>query len=155
MTKARDPLTFEDAVTKIAAEIGWDGCAAAVGKTERLVRYWSDPDEDREPSITQALRLDAAYRAKTGGNASPMLTAYAHLLGLDGFCPETGAALISLAATVARETGEAAAAVMEAALPGATDATRASAIREIDEGIEALTTTRAALGAPLLKVVGQ
>lgn len=153
MTKSRDPLTFEDAVTKIAAEIGWDGCAAAVGKTERLVRYWSDPDEDREPSITQALKLDAAYRAKTGSNLAPMLSVYAHKLGLDGFCPETGAALIHLAAKVARETGEAAAAAMEAALPGATQSTRATAIREIDEGIEALTETRAALGAPVLRAV--
>lgn len=155
MTKARAPLTFQDAVTKIAAEIGWDGCAAAVGKTERLVRYWSDPDEDREPSITQALKLDAAYRAKTGSNSAPLLTAYAHLLGVDGFCPESGAALIALAASVARETGEAAAAVMEAALPGATDAKRAACVREVDEAIEALATTRAALGAPVLKVVGQ
>lgn len=152
MTKSRDPLTFEDAVTKIAAEIGWDGCAVAVGKTERLVRYWSDPDEDREPSITQALKLDAAYRAKTGSNLAPMLSAYAHKLGLDGFCPETGAALIHLAAKVARETGEAAAAAMEASLPGASQSIRATAIREIDEGIEALTETRAALGAPVLRV---
>jgi hypothetical protein len=153
MTKARDPLTVEDAVTKIAAAIGWDGAAAAVGKTERMVRYWSDPDEDREPSITQAIKLDAAYRAKTGSNTAPLLTAYAHALGLDGFCPETGAALIALAAAVARETGEAAAAVMEAALPGASPAVRAKAVRELDEAAEVIGRSRAALGAPVLKAV--
>lgn len=52
MTKAREPNTFEDAILRIADRIGWDGAADIVGKGERVVRNWSDPDMDRRHDIS-------------------------------------------------------------------------------------------------------
>jgi len=61
MTKAREPSTFEDAILRIVDRIGWDGAADIVGKGERVIRNWSDPDMDRQPTIDEALALDEAY----------------------------------------------------------------------------------------------
>jgi hypothetical protein len=69
MTKRRDPLTFHRALTVIAGRIGWDKCAMIVGRSERLVRMWSDPDADSEISIIDALRLDKAFLAAGGDHA--------------------------------------------------------------------------------------
>lgn len=79
MTKVRAPLTFPDAVTRIAGLIGWAEVARVTGRAERTVRDWSDPDRRTVPPIDQALDLDAAYRA-AGGEGSPFIDAYAFLL---------------------------------------------------------------------------
>jgi len=148
MTKARDPLTFEDAIVQITKALGWEAAAAVVGKGVRLLGYWSDPDDDREPSLTQALKLDAAYRAKTGGEGAPLLAAYAYRLELEGLHVPNNSALIELASKACKETGEALGALMEASRPGATPKDRESAARETDQAIDALTHARATL-APL------
>ncbi len=66
MTKPRTPGTLPDAIVRIMAGIGTGAAAQAVGKSESLVRYWSDPDDDRYPSAPRALALDAAMKAATG-----------------------------------------------------------------------------------------
>lgn len=66
MTKIRQPDTLADAVHVIAATVGWANTAAAIGKSESLVRQFADPDADPKPNIDQALKLDAAYTARTG-----------------------------------------------------------------------------------------
>lgn len=151
MTKLRDALTFEDAVIKIVALIGWNGAAAAVNKTERLVRYWSDPDDDKAPTIEQALKLDAAYASK-GGEGAPFLSAYAYQLELTGFGSSTSDALVHLVAKAAKETGEAVSALLEASRPGAPRQARDIALRESGEAIDALEEARRAAGAAHLKV---
>ncbi|MEI6419543.1 MAG: hypothetical protein WCO82_10770, partial [Sphingomonadales bacterium] len=76
MTKLRPPLSFDQAVTRVAGLIGWDECAALVGRSARAVRAWSDPDAEASPSIEQALVLDLAYRAM-GGEGAPIFEVYA------------------------------------------------------------------------------
>lgn len=142
MTKRREPLTFHRALTVIAARIGWDKCAMLVGRSERLVRMWSDPDADSEISIIDALRLDAAYLA-AGGDHGPfhrVFTTQLELASRDGACAD----LARAAATAARESGEAISALIEAATTS-DPAKRRAARREAEEAIEALTDGIAAL----------
>jgi hypothetical protein len=82
MTKRRDPLTFHRALTVIAGRIGWDKCAMIVGRSERLVRMWSDPDADSEISIIDALRLDKAFLA-AGGDHAPLHRVYSFQVDLE------------------------------------------------------------------------
>ncbi|MBX9661905.1 hypothetical protein [Novosphingobium sp.] len=142
MTKRREPLTFHRALTVIAARIGWDKCAMLVGRSERLVRMWSDPDADSEISIIDALRLDGAFIA-AGGDHGPfhrVFTTQLELAARDG----TSADLAFAAANAARESGEAISALIEAATCR-DPAKRRAARREAEEAIEALTDGIAAL----------
>ena len=58
MTKVRSPLTFELALTKVAAVIGWPRVAEVCGQAERTVRNWSDVDTSARVNMDAALRLD-------------------------------------------------------------------------------------------------
>ncbi|MDP8995108.1 MAG: hypothetical protein M3N07_09045, partial [Pseudomonadota bacterium] len=82
MTKRRAPLTFERALTSVAALIGWPRCAEIVGKHENTVRNWSDPDTSAGITLEAALSLDVEYR-KAGGDGAPMLQCYATRLEAD------------------------------------------------------------------------
>lgn len=153
MTKARDPLSIADAVTEIADRITWEKAAEAVGKSVRLVAYWSDPDDDRKPSLAQALALDAVYRRETGGDYAPIQAAYAHQLDLLQAPVGNRAELRQLVGEVARETGEAVCALVHASDAGAGPNVIRDAIREVDEATEKLGRARAALVVPALKAV--
>lgn len=152
MTKARAPSTFEDAITRIAARIGWDGAAEAVGKVEKVVRNWSDPDMNRLPSIDEALAMDAAFIA-SGGGEGPLMAVYQLKLERSGTPPSDIVALARATGVVARESGEAVAALVAAAQPGASAADVAKAEREVIEGIESMTSALRKLGAPALRSV--
>jgi len=144
MTKRRDPLTFHRALTVIAARIGWDRCAMLVGRSERLVRMWSDPEADSEISIIDALRLDRAFIA-AGGDHGPFHQVFTVQLDLavrDG----ANADLARAAAKAAKEGGEAISAMIEAATSN-DPARRRTARGEAEEAIEALTDGIAALDA--------
>lgn len=152
MTKAREPLSIADAVTEIAERCGWEKTAGAVGKSVRLVAYWSDPEDDRKPSLAQALALDALYRRETGGDYAPIQAAYAYQLDLLQAPIGDRAALRQLVGEVARETGEAVCALVQASEPGAAPNTIRDAVREVDEAAEVIGKARAAL-VPALRAV--
>ena len=153
MTKARLPLTFPDAVTRIAGRITWAGCADATGKSERAVRAWSDPEMDRCPCIDDCLALDAAYLA-AGGGEPPMLAVYQARLDRAVQAPADSAALSRTTSLVAKEAGEAVAALVLASAPGASPGDRVVAAREAAEAVEVLTEAMHQLGtgAPNLRV---
>lgn len=116
MTKRREPLTFHRALTVIAARIGWDKCAMVVGRSERLVRMWSDPDADSEISILDAFRLDRAFIA-AGGDHGPFHQVFTVQLELAA--RESASTDLAFAAgKAARESGEAVSALIEAAASG-------------------------------------
>lgn len=75
MTKRRVPLSLEDAVFLAHAHLGDEAVERVTGKSARLVRMWSDPDDDghRIPLI-QAVRLDCACVER--GAPAHILTAY-------------------------------------------------------------------------------
>lgn len=142
MTKRREPLTFHRALTIIAAQIGWDNCAAICGVSERSVRYWSDPDCETEIRLIDAQRLDQAYLER-GGDHAPFHQVYALRIGIVAARTQH-ADLLAMAATAAREGGEATAAIITAAHAPSAAALRA-ARKEGEEAIEAITASLAAL----------
>lgn len=147
MTKLRAPLSFDQAITRIAGVLGWDFAASLVGRSPRAVRAWSDPDADASPCIEHALLLDLAYRA-AGGEGSPIFEVYAAKLDLDAQSASAARCLPSLTANAARENGEAIAALALASQPGAPIGIRAAAKREVEEGIQALGQALLALNVP-------
>ncbi|MDT8758257.1 hypothetical protein MZO42_06065 [Sphingomonas psychrotolerans] len=145
MTKRREPLTFERALCTIGGAIGWDVCAAIVGRSERAVRAWSEPDIETEISILDAQRLDSAFMAR-GGDHAPFHRVYAARLGIEAAQPDE-TALIEMAASVAKESGEATAAFIAAARnPSA--ANRRAARKEGEEALAAITSGLARLDRP-------
>ncbi|WP_156680048.1 hypothetical protein [Sphingomonas profundi] len=141
MTKLRAPLSFDLAITRIAGLLGWDGAASVVGQAERTVRNWSDPDTTARIPLEDALRLDAAYRA-AGGQAAPLLECYQLRLDIATAAARGDQAeLLAATAMVAKESGEAIAAIIRASQPGATADERARARLEGEEAVGAITNT--------------
>lgn len=145
MTKRREPLTYEHALTEVAARIGWDNAAALCGVSERTVRYWSDPDCQKEIRLIDADRLDRAFLAD-GGSYAPFHRMMALRLDLAS-TPQAGANLALATATAAKETGEAIAAMVNVTAHPEDARARSEARRETQEAIVALTEELAALDA--------
>jgi len=107
MTQLRPPCTFADAMTRVAGTIGWRPAATIVRRTERSLRYWSQPNSRTSPTLDQALALDEAYQ-EAGGEGAPFADAYAFQLG--AMVERREACRRQLAAELAdaaREAGEA------------------------------------------------
>lgn len=142
MTKLREPITFHRALMVIAARIGWDRCAAICGRSERLVRMWSDPDVDSEISILDALRLDKAFVA-SGGDHGPFQRVFT--LQLDVLARDVALDIAHAAASAAKEGGEAVAALIAAASRPHDPEARRLAYQEAEEAVGALKDGVAAL----------
>lgn len=74
MTKPREPQSFESAMTRILGLYGTERAAELLGKSDTLLRYWSDPDDDRLPTVKQALALDMAVKSECG--ETPLFSVY-------------------------------------------------------------------------------
>ena len=151
MTKRRPPLTSELALTKIAVQVGWDEVARLAEQSERTVRNWSDPDTgppaDQAISLALARKLDVAFRV-AGGDGHPLLQCYATQIEAD--TAQACADLVVLnhkIAKAARESGEATAALIVAAQPGAPESAMIIAEQEVEESIAASMDTLATLRA--------
>lgn len=139
MTKQRAPLTFEQALTRVAGRIGWAEAAGIAGQAERTVRNWSDPDTSAAITLEKALLLDLAYLL-AGGDVAPFLCCYATRLDVETVqCVDfTRDALARAAAVAATESGEALAAFFHAARTGS-QADLLIGERQCAEAIDALT----------------
>jgi hypothetical protein len=147
VTKLRAPLTFENALTRAAATLGWARVAEICGQAERTVRNWSEPDTTARITLEASLELDVACLA-AGGEEAPFFRCYATRLDLESLaaCPGREQLLAS-AARAARESGEAVAASLTASHPSAGRPDYAIAERELEEAISAYTNLLAALKA--------
>lgn len=137
MTKPRAPLTYDNALAKIAGVIGWEAMGRAVGQAERTVRDWGDPDIERGCPIEAAELLDLSYQS-AGGEGAPMHDTFA--LRLDCARQLRFADQVAIArgtCTLTREAGEAIEALILLTLPGATELQRHTAARELEEFIAA------------------
>lgn len=133
MTKLRQPLTFADAMMDVAAVLGWAGARDVARRSDRMLRAWSEPDNDRSPPVAIALRLDAAYRL-AGGEGAPFLAAYAHQLDVEVAAAKASFdGLVADAAQLAHESGEAVSAAIAVALPGAAPRETFRAIAETEQ----------------------
>ena len=144
MTKLRPPLSVGAALARIAGLLSGDYAemAAILDRSPGLVRSWGDPDKRERIPMEDAIALDLAYRA-AGGHGAPLFECYGAKLDAEGvswFADEI--ALARHAATLIRECGDAEAAVVLAAQPGATMRDRQHALREIEEAIGVLASAR-------------
>ncbi len=138
MTKPRTPLTFPDAVTRVAGVLTFAAMAKLLKRSDRCVRNWSDPGTGASPSIVQALALDAAYRL-AGGEGSPILEAYASQL--DAQLAALTACTSALAGDLgiaARECGEAISSAVAVTQPGASISQVHCALVESEQARSAL-----------------
>ncbi|WP_137681151.1 hypothetical protein [Aurantiacibacter suaedae] len=143
MTKLREPLTYQHTLTRVAALLGWDRCAAICGVSTRAVRNWSDHDCETEVRMIDAERLDRAF-LEHGGDHAPFQRLFT--LRLDIATREvTASAMASLASAAAKETGEAVAAMIDAAANSTSASARRTARRELEEALDALKNGIAAL----------
>lgn len=125
MTKLRHPGSIKYAVAHCIGVLG-NAVESLTGKSERLVRMYSDPDEEgRHIPMKDALALDAAMRE--AGHGQPIFEAYAALLddvpsGRAGGCP------MRAFLDVAEKVGPLAATVSSAVADGRIDAAERRAI---------------------------
>ena len=142
MTKLREPLTYQHTLTKVAALIGYDRCGAICGVSSKAVRNWSDPDCETEIRMIDAERLDRAF-VEHGGTYPPFHTLMAHRLEIAAREGED-ADMIRAAAGVAKESGEAVCALLEAATSNSPEVIR-HALQEGEEALGSMTNAMAAL----------
>ena len=140
----RAPLSLDAALARIAGLIpgSWEKMGELTARKERTVRNWGDPDTSEKIPIDCAIALDLAYR-EAGGDGAPIFECYAAKLdaaGMTHFADQI--ALGRHTADVIKEGGDAHAALVRAAQPGATGQDRATALREVEEAIEALLRAR-------------
>lgn len=150
MSKPRPPLSIDAALARIAGQVpgGWAAMAQSTGYVERTVRKWGDPDDEAEINLTAAIQLDILFQ-QSGGEGTPIYDAYGLLVGacvaerfVDGFD------LLRCAIDVAKETGDAEAALMRLALPEAGPADRLIAQRELLQALDAVKAALLRVTAP-------
>ncbi len=138
MTIERPAKTFDQAATTVAGLIGWPAMCKLTGRSDRAVRYWSQPNHKTTPTLRQAATLDAAYRA-AGGQDAPFTEALAHAVDVQ-YSAETACyrALAADTAEFIREAGELGAALIEAVQPGASPRAHSRAMVEAQQAETAL-----------------
>ncbi len=147
MTKLRPPLSFEQAMDRIAGVLGWDGMARELALTESAVRKKGNRDSHGSLTYEEAFKLDRAY-GLAGGDGFPLHQTYALRLKLSADDARADAIeLVRAAGRAAKESGEAVEALLAATEPGADAYTRQTAAREGQEAIEALTSAVSKIGA--------
>lgn len=135
MTKPRVPISFGQAIARIAGVIGWDEAGLLCGRAGRTARLWSETDKTASPTLEQAIALDSAYLA-AGGLGAPILECYA--LKVDVQLADSLACRIALTediGTLARESGEAISFALLAARPGSTPKDMHRALGEAEEAV--------------------
>ncbi len=138
MTHRRAPLSVEQALQRIAGQLpgGVEAMAEVAQRQPGTVRNWMNPERDEQVSLEAAIELDLAFQAE-GGTGAPLFEAYATRLQLAEAARFADRhRLLDHAHGVAKEGGEAIAAIIAAARPDATAADRQAAHREAAEAFE-------------------
>jgi hypothetical protein len=139
MTKVRQPATIEDALFRVLGLVGLEQCAALLNREPGYLRSLSDPTTRYRVTVEDALKLDVAYEA-AGGQGAPIRDTYNLLY--DAARAETfadKAALGRVAIDALKEGSEAQLALVVAAQPGATQADRDHAAREVQQALSAFS----------------
>jgi len=139
---ARKPGTYAAAITRALGYLSPEIAAAAVGKSEGLVRRWSHPDDDTLPSLEQAEALDRAYVA-AGHGPAPILAVYAERVSAVGVPAHSPACPLERLASTLKEVGEAADVWRAMSHPRLSNVDAQDIDRELCEAIEALEKMRA------------
>ncbi len=147
MTKRRVPDTFQEAMTKVLAQIGADEAARVMTELEavhrtkkrhgpykaRSMHEWSDPDTGTLPTLLQALALDTAHRL-AGGEDAPFRDAFTQQLDIkveqEDACRRQ---LVADSLQFIRESADLQGALFTAAQPGASPLDHHRALVEAQE----------------------
>lgn len=134
MTHPREPLTTEQAFDKVVGDLKIERAAAVIGREKHYLRAISNPASDQRLTLDDALALDGAYAAEVEPGHYPIFESYRLRLALaEQTAIRDAVELGQHAARCALENGQACAAMIEAALPGASLATLRRAITELEE----------------------
>jgi hypothetical protein len=140
MTKSRTPLSVEQALQRIAAQItgGVEEMARVAQRQPGTIRAWMDPDRAEQVTLEAAIELDLTYQDH-GGRGSPLFEVYGAQLELaESRRYADRHRLLDYAHGVIKEDGEAHAALIAYARPGATEVDRRFAHKEVSEAYEKL-----------------
>lgn len=141
MTKRRKPVTIENALLKVLGELGLERAAEITGHAGGYLKSLTDPDTRYRLTVEDAIKLDLAYRAEREEGVAgvyPLYEAYGLILEVAGASRfATAEQLHRHAARVAKEGGEASAALILASLPNATPEHRKAALKELEDAIAA------------------
>lgn len=137
MTKLRDPVTIENTLNLLLGTVSIERAVEVTGRAPGYIRNLSNPDTRERLSLEDAISLDLEWRAQ-GNEGYPLLETYDRILNskiIDRFADST--ALGRLACLVAKEAGEATAALIAASLPGAGPKNWKDALRELEQADQA------------------
>lgn len=140
MTKLRPPLSFESALITIKDLVGWAEMAKLAGQSVRTVEEWADHDVPRHCPLPTALAFDLAYQ-RAGGAGAPIADMHRQLL--DQASAQAIACQREMGqrtCTVIREVAQAEEALVLYSIDP-TPTSRATALREVVEGMAALSAT--------------
>lgn len=149
MTKVRAPITVENALFRVLGEIGIEVAAQITNRGTDYLRALSDPDRRERLTIEDAIKLDLQYR-EGGGLGFPIYETYGRIV--EAMASERFADAAAIGAVTvrhAKEAGEATAALVAAAQPGADRLVLEAALRELEQADDAtadsIATVRQAL----------
>lgn len=150
MTKERAPCSIENALYRVLGALGIERAAEVTERTEGYLRALSDPERREQLTVRDLELLDLAHDG-AHGTGFPLFEALGRRLGTArGERFSDAAAIGRHAVDVARENGEACAALLAAALAAGSDPKALErALRETEDvhrvATEALATIRAAI----------
>lgn len=145
MTKVRPPVTIENTLYRVLGELGIDRAAQVTSRSKDYLRNLSDQDKREQLTVRDLISLDAACRAN-GDPTYPLYeTVGLMLLAAGAEHISQAACLGQSAASMAREHGEAHAALIEAVIHPGDVARMEIALREAEEARDASTDTIALL----------
>jgi len=151
MTKLRPPVSIENTLHRVLGELGAERAAEVTGRARSYLNDACDPDKPQLLTVRDAIALDLAC-VEAGDPTFPLYETYGLLLRAATAERHADALAIGRhAAAVAKESGEATAALVSAALaPGDVPAME-HALRQTEESLEASTDAIATIGAQLAR----
>ncbi|WP_439539497.1 hypothetical protein [Sphingomonas sp.] len=148
MTKARPPLSIENALFQVLGRIGIDEAARLTSRSTDYLRSLSDPENRYRLTCEDALTLDDAHQALTGER--PIYETMGLMIEARNATRFADVAeLRRRAVTVIMEAGQAHAALVAATCDGASDKELLAFIREGEESVGETTSAIAAAKAML------
>ena len=152
MTKQRPPVSIENTLYRVLGDIGIDRAAEVTGREQSYLRGLSDQDRREQLTVRDMLTLDIACR-EAGDPTFPFYETIGLLLKEASAERFADAAAIGRHAQVtARESGEALAAIMAAAIAAGSDPRAIDhALRETEEAYGAFGDVIATLRAQKAK----
>lgn len=133
MTKVRAPVTIENALRALLGRLQLEDAATITGREAGYLHSMTDPDKPGQITVRDVLLLDLEAH-KRFGEGFPLFEAIGRMLeSTAGERFADQAAIARVTADFAKESGDAVAASIAAAMPGAGVRELEAALREAEE----------------------